>query len=153
MHRGAPRVRGPAARERLDRLAAGGVWRPDPLVHDLLGDATGLPDPAGPPVVVHGDLHVRHLLVRDGAASGVIDWGDVCLADPAVDLALAFCGFTGDARRALLDAYGTPVDAERELRARTLAVFLSAALAEYAAALDDAALLAESLAGIGRAAR
>jgi aminoglycoside phosphotransferase (APT) family kinase protein len=107
------------------------------------------PSPAA--VVVHGDLHVRHLLVdAEGRAAGVIDWGDLCLADPAVDLSIAYGGFAGPARTALLSAYGE-VDAERETRARVLAVFLCAALAEYAAGTNRESLLAESLAGIARA--
>jgi aminoglycoside phosphotransferase (APT) family kinase protein len=81
----------------------------------------------------------------------VIDWGDSCLADASVDLSLAFCAFAGTTRRALLDAYGRPVDEERELRARVLAVSLCAALADYADIDGRPALLAESLAGLDRA--
>jgi aminoglycoside phosphotransferase (APT) family kinase protein len=100
---------------------------------------------------VHGDLHVRHLLL-DAAdrVAGVIDWGDVCMADPAVDLSFAYAGLAGPARRAFLTAYG-PVPAEREAAARTLALNLSATLAEYAASTGRDALLAESLAGLRRA--
>ncbi len=102
-------------------------------------------------MVVHGDLHIRHLLVDGGGrATGVIDWGDLCRADPAVDLCLAYAAFTGTARAALLSAYG-PVGAERELRARALAVFLSAALADYAASEARPGLLGEALAGLRRA--
>ena len=101
--------------------------------------------------ISHGDLHVRHLLVEDGAATGVIDWGDLCLADPAVDLSIAYLGFAGPARAELLAAYGRPVTARRELAARTCAVSIGAALAEYAAAEDRPALLAESLAALHRA--
>ncbi len=152
MGRGDPSVRAPMARERLHRLAAQGVWRPDPAVYALLAAAALLGPPDGAPVLAHGDLHQRHLLL-DGAgrAAGVIDWGDVCLGDPALDLSLAYGGFTGAARAALLDAYG-PVTAERETRARVLAIFLSAALAEYAHGEHRTALLRESLAGISRAA-
>ncbi len=40
--------------------------------------------------LVHGDLYARHLLIDgDGRPSGVIDWGDVHLGDPAIDLAFA----------------------------------------------------------------
>jgi aminoglycoside phosphotransferase (APT) family kinase protein len=117
----------------------------------LLEEGRGLAPPAAEPVLVHGDLHVRHLLLDDrGDASGVIDWGDVCLADPALDLALAYAAFSGPARVALVDAYGG-LDAERELRARCLAVRLSALLAGYAAADGRPALLAEALAGLRRA--
>ena len=105
----------------------------------------------GPLIVSHGDLHVRHLLVEDGAATGVIDWGDLCLADPAVDLSIAYLGFAGPARAGLLAAYGRPVTSRRELAARTCAVSIGAALAEYAAAEDRPVLLAESLAALHRA--
>ncbi len=103
-------------------------------------------------MVVHGDLHLRHLLVgSDGAATGIIDWGDSCLADPSLDLSLAFAGFAGSARTALLDAYAGKVDEERELRARVLALALCAALADYADLEGHDALLAESIAGVHRA--
>ncbi|WP_144119476.1 phosphotransferase [Catellatospora sichuanensis] len=153
MRRGDPGVRGPQARERLAQLAASGLWLPDPAVFRLLDEAEPLGPADGPPVLVHGDLHQRHLLLGDdGRATGVIDWGDVCLADPAVDLSLAYSGFAGPARAALLDAYG-PVAAERAARARVLAVNISAVLAEYAHAEGRAALLREALAGVSRAAR
>jgi aminoglycoside phosphotransferase (APT) family kinase protein len=102
-------------------------------------------------MVVHGDLHVRHLLVDGGGrAAGVIDFGDLCLADPAVDLSLAYGGFSGPARDALLTEYG-PVSPAQEIRARVLAMFLCAALAEYAASQARSRLLREALSGLGRA--
>lgn len=88
----------------------------------------------------------------DGTPSGVIDWGDTCLADPAVDLAIAYAAFEGRDREAMLGAYG-PVDAERELRARPLAVGPCAALARAARATREDVLLAEYLAGLLRATR
>ncbi|WP_067467687.1 phosphotransferase [Actinomadura macra] len=139
------------ALERLRNLAAQGLWRTDAAVTGLLAEAGRGDAAGGVPVVCHGDLHVRHLLLRpDGRAAGVIDWGDVCLADPGVDLSLAYAGFTGDARAVFLAEYG-PVPARSERVARTLAVFLSATLAEYAAATGRDGLLTEALAGIGRA--
>jgi hypothetical protein len=51
-------------------------------------------------VLCHGDLHVRHLLIDgDGSAAGVIDWGDLCLADAAVDLSIAYFAFAGKRAR------------------------------------------------------
>jgi aminoglycoside phosphotransferase (APT) family kinase protein len=39
-----------------------------------------------PPCLVHGDLADEHLLLDElGRITGVIDWGDACLSDPAVD--------------------------------------------------------------------
>jgi Ser/Thr protein kinase RdoA (MazF antagonist) len=156
MRRGQPAVRGPLARETLDRLASRGGWETgsamDRAVDDLLTAGAALPAPVGAPVLAHGDFHLRHLLVTaDGAATGVIDWGDACLADPAVDLSMAYGGFAGPARAALLSAYGGMVDEERELRARVLAIGLCAALADYADDVGMPALLAESRAGIARA--
>ena len=105
-----------------------------------------------PSVLVHGDLHLRHVLVDGaGASAGVIDWGDAALADPCVDLSIAYAAFSGDSREALLATYGAVVDDAREARARVLAVNLCAALADYADSDDRPALLAESLAGLTRA--
>lgn len=152
MQRADPGVRAPMARESLDRLARRG-HPPDPAAGALLAEGERLGPPGDAVVLSHGDLHLRHLLVDPaGRAAGVIDWGDVCLADPAVDLSLAYAAFAGAARAALLAEYG-PVDPRRELRARVLAVFLCAVLAEYALGTGDAPLLAEALAGIGRACR
>ncbi|MFV2174518.1 phosphotransferase [Actinomadura sp. LOL_016] len=151
LRRGDPAYRAPKAAERLDRLAALGLWERDPAVDAFLDAARDASPPAGGPVIVHGDLHVRHVLLGPGGeAAGVVDWGDVCLADPSVDLSLAYSAFIGDDRAAFLDAYG-PVPPDRERAARVLGLFIAATLAEYAASEETAALLAESLAGIGRA--
>ncbi len=115
MDRAAPVLRAERTRTWLQALEDRVDWRRPPEV-DALVDAP-LARPGGPPVLVHGDLHLRHLLVDvSGRATGVIDWGDTCFADTAVDLCLAYAGFTGPAREALLAAYGA-VDSEREVRA------------------------------------
>lgn len=156
MRRATPSTRGPMARDFLDRLAGRGSWQAgsatDRAVDDLIAAAGPLGPPEGEPVVVHGDLHLRHLLVGpDGLATGVIDWGDSCLADPALDLSLAFSAFTGAGRAALLAAYGRPLDEGRELRARVLALCLCAALADFGDLEGFPALRAEALAGVRRA--
>lgn len=132
--------RGKLAQERLCRLGVD----PPAILRTELGASRH------PPVLSHGDLHVRHVLVDRGRCSGIIDWGDVCLADPAVDLSIAYAGFDGSARAALLAQYGA-VDEERETRARVLGIFLCSALAETAAAAGDEAALAGALSGIQRA--
>ena len=152
MRRASPSTRAARAREVLDRLAAAGIVPPGSGASRLLDRAGHGADPTGPLVINHGDLHIRHLLVDpSGAAAGVIDWGDLCLADPAVDLSIAYFGFAGPQRAALLTAYARPVTPARELAARTLAVSLAASLAEYAADGNRPVLLQESLAGLTRA--
>ena len=48
------------------------------------------PRHSGRPCWVHGDLYARHLLLDETRLpSGVIDWGDVHLGDPALDLSVA----------------------------------------------------------------
>jgi aminoglycoside phosphotransferase (APT) family kinase protein len=125
-------------------------------VIDLLGRATGLRLPPREPVLCHGDLHLRHVLARDdGHAGGVIDWGDVCLADPAIDLAFGYAALTGSARDRLLSAYrragGTPLTADQETLARLLALGLCAMLALTAHETGDTGLREEALAGMTRA--
>ncbi len=157
MLRATPAARGPIGRASLDRLEAAGRWQAgsalDVAYDALLAEGAGLgpPDPDGA-VLVHGDLHLRHVLVDpDGVPTGVIDWGDACLADPALDLSFGYAALAGSARDAFFAAYGGRPDPARELRARVLAAALCAVLADYAVTEDRPALLAESLAGVGRA--
>jgi aminoglycoside phosphotransferase (APT) family kinase protein len=147
----------PARREErtlacLDRLQGNGLDAPLEAAAALVRRAAALPAASAAPVVSHGDLHPRHVLINGPDVTGIIDWGDLCVADPCVDLSLAFGTFEGPQRAAFLAAYG-PIDGERELRARALAVSLNALLAEYALAqpATGASILPEVTAGIGRA--
>ncbi len=136
-------------RARLQVLVDGRLWEPSDEVDALLDDASRIPPPSRT-VMLHGDLHVRHVLVDPaGAATGVIDWGDVCVGDPSADLAIAYGAFAGEARDALLAAYGA-VDGLTELRARVIACFLAAALLAYADDQRMAPLRAEALRSLER---
>ena len=144
-------LRVPRTVEQLGEVERLGLWRTPGAVGGLLEEARTLPPPE-PSAIVHGDLHVRHLLVApDGALTGVIDWGDMCRADPSVDLLLVWSFLPPHARDEFLAAYG-PVEPEPLLRARVLALFLSAALLLYAEHEGMANLKDESLAGLDRAA-
>jgi aminoglycoside phosphotransferase (APT) family kinase protein len=144
----------------LDRLRETDVDAPLDGAAALVDRAAQLPPSPGPVVICHGDLHVRHVLVDSGAGqtpaiTGIIDWGDLCLADPGVDLSISFAAFSGESRQAFFAAYG-PITADRELRARALAVSLSGLLTEYALAHTGeeaaiSALLPEASAGLARA--
>lgn len=67
--------------------------------------------------LVHGDLGPEHVLGHGDALTGVIDFGDVHIGDPAIDLAWALHGTPRGFAEALAAEYGgvTP-----ELRARSL---------------------------------
>jgi aminoglycoside phosphotransferase (APT) family kinase protein len=128
IHRSDMSFRAPRARARIGEVGEAGLWTAPPIVGSWLEEAERLPMPA-PSVVVHGDLHLRHVLIDDlGAVAGVIDWGDLAVSDPSVDLSLGWALFPPDVRKEFLSAYGE-VDHETRLRARVLALFLCAALA------------------------
>lgn len=136
--------------ERLDAVQNAGLWSIPPRVHELISAAGRLP-PVDELVLVHGDLHVRHLVVSDQAElAGVIDWGDVSIAHPSVDLQIGWSGFTGIARGAFLTAYGE-VPEDWALRAQVSAIFYSATLALYARRDGLRELAREAVAGLERA--
>jgi aminoglycoside phosphotransferase (APT) family kinase protein len=140
----------PRALEGLDQLRALGLWRAPASVAQLLESARGLPQPPAT-VLVHGDLHTRHVLVdRAGAITGVIDWGDVCAGDPSVDMSLYWTLLPPGGRLEFLAEYG-PLSEEQLLRARVLALFLCAMLAVYADREGMRAVRREALEGLRRA--
>jgi aminoglycoside phosphotransferase (APT) family kinase protein len=143
-------VRVPRTRELLAAVEALGLWRRPRSVEGILAAAQDLPG-AAPSALVHGDLHFRHLLVANGRLTGVIDWGDLCLADPSVDLQLLWSYFSLPAWAAFLEAYG-PVPEDRLLRARVFALSISALLARYGHEEGRPEIERAALAGLERAA-
>ena len=140
-------IRVPKAREELSELGS-----LSDEVESVLDAALDLPTPEAT-VVAHGDLHLRHALVgRDGGLSGVIDWGDVCRADPSVDMSLYWSLLSDAGREAFLAAYG-PVTDEQLLRARVLALNLCAMIATYARHQRAPRLERAARAGLTRAAQ
>jgi len=143
--------RAPIVRLSLEELERAAIWCTPDVVRRVLADAERLPPSRERLVVAHGDLHFRHLLVADARASGVIDWVDLCRADPAIDLQLVWSFLPPDDRDAFLAAYG-PVTEEQLLRARVIALSLGAALASYAHAERMPSIEREAVAGLERAA-
>jgi aminoglycoside phosphotransferase (APT) family kinase protein len=47
--------------------------------------AAAAPVPPARRALIHGDLGAEHVFVAGGRISGIIDWGDAALGDPAVD--------------------------------------------------------------------
>ena len=95
---------------------------------------------------LHGDLHARNILVRDGAFVVVLDWGDITGGDVATDLASVWHLFDGVADRArVLERYGATAD--QVARARAWVVRIGLLLVETGrvdhpahAAMGEAAL-------------
>jgi aminoglycoside phosphotransferase (APT) family kinase protein len=126
------------------------LWHAPEHVHMLLDEALALPQPE-PKAVCHGDLHFRHILVDGGRVSGVIDWIDLCRGDPALDLQLVWSVLPPAARGTFFAEYGD-VEDRTLLRARVVALFLSAALLEYAHHEGLPSVEREALASLERAA-
>jgi aminoglycoside phosphotransferase (APT) family kinase protein len=64
------------------------------------------------PVFSHNDLGIEHVLVDPGtwAVSGVIDWSDAAIVDPAVDFGLVYRDLGPAAVRAAMGRYRTEVN-------------------------------------------
>lgn len=57
------------------------------------------------PTVVHGDMGEHQVFVADGAVSGIVDWMDARVADPADDLAWLVAAAPEDVLDSVVEAY------------------------------------------------
>jgi aminoglycoside phosphotransferase (APT) family kinase protein len=84
---------------------------------ELLGVLrTTVPPATGRRVLAHADLGAEHLLAQDGALSGVIDWSDAAVTDPALDLARLYRDFGPAFLAQVLDGYGHEVPDPARIR-------------------------------------
>ena len=94
------------AQETRDRMRADVLPR---LPDRLVPAGTALLDRASvrPPdlSVVHGDLGLDHIRVAGDEVTGVIDWGDSCVGDPAIDLAATTLTAAPSFAEAVVTAY------------------------------------------------
>jgi aminoglycoside phosphotransferase (APT) family kinase protein len=95
-----PVVRRVASRDLIDR------------VQRYLQSLHALAAAPWPLVLTHHDLHAEHVLLNETAdrVTGVIDWGDVSIADPTVDFVGIFTWGGESLVRAVLANYDGPVD-------------------------------------------
>ena len=77
-------------------------------------DFLGRTPPAEPRAMAfcHGDLGTEHVLMDtgDGVITGIIDWTDAAIADPACDLAPIYRDLGPEVFERTLDHYGTGLD-------------------------------------------
>jgi len=99
----------------------------------LVRAAARLPRPQ--PRWVHGDLHPRNVLGRDGRILAIIDWGDLTAGDPATDLASMWLLFEPGRHDEVIEGYGG-VDGDTLIRSRAWAAHIGSLLASIT---DDAA--------------
>lgn len=99
-----------AAAETLGEEHTSATWR-------FLDDAFRIAIPDAPSWI-HGDLHSKNVIARDGRIASVIDWGDICTGDRATDLASLWIMFEPRAHDIFWSSYG---DVEDDLMARARA--------------------------------
>jgi aminoglycoside phosphotransferase (APT) family kinase protein len=102
-------------RERYESFARGLLGRVGPMLGDdraraeaMLADF--LDDPANfvfEPRLLHADLGPAHVLARGHELTGIIDWSDARVGDPALDLAWALYGTPPAFAYAVLETYGS----------------------------------------------
>lgn len=81
-------------------------------------DACAAPAWSGPPVWLHADLHPANVLTSDGSFCGIIDFGDLCVGDPACDLGAAWLLLPDGCMDAFHCAYAPALDDATLRRAR-----------------------------------
>lgn len=124
-----------STKERLDRI-------PEHVpqaaaVIETMASLAQAPAHDAAPCWVHGDLYTRHVLFDERALPcGVIDWGDLHVGDPALDLMLGYILFDEPSREAFFEAYGEVGEAARD-RARFRALFYGVALMLYGVDVGD----------------
>jgi aminoglycoside phosphotransferase (APT) family kinase protein len=92
----------------------------------------------GPLALVHGDFYSRHVLVDEGGRmTGVIDFGDMHLGHPAVDLSVAWTLLPVRARPEFFAVYGG-IGAREAAAARLRALTSAVAQEAYGRDVGDA---------------
>jgi triphosphoribosyl-dephospho-CoA synthase len=120
---------------------------------DAIIAATPAVSPNAPKAVVHGDFYVRHILVdNDGRPTGVIDWGDLHVGNPAVDLSIAHGFLPANSHDEFRREYGSIEDETWRL-ARLRALFYAVVLTAFGHDTGDSVLVREGLWSLNQLAR
>ncbi|WP_433747148.1 phosphotransferase [Falsibacillus pallidus] len=103
-----------------------------------------------PKTLCHGDLHIRNILVDEKhTISGIIDWGDVHIGNPAVDLSIVYSLLPKESRGFFFQEYGEVEENILQL-ARFKAVYTAAVLAVYGIDKKDTFLVSASIQSLKR---
>ena len=88
---------------------------------ELWQEALDAEEYRGSPVWLHGDPHPSNTVIDGESPSltvSLIDYGDLCIGDPASDLGMCWMHFTSAGIRRALEAYGIAVGSPTWKRAR-----------------------------------
>jgi aminoglycoside phosphotransferase (APT) family kinase protein len=97
--------------------------------------------------IVHGDLYSRHILLQDNKLVGIIDWGDIHLNTPAVDLSSIYGLLPKVEHPRFWQSYG-PVSETMQQQALMRAIYSCTLICRYAHDIQDQNLLRVTLQGL-----
>jgi len=142
------KTRMPKMEERLDKLPSI-IPSVDPaairtITHRLIEKEEIAQSSSQPLTWVHGDFSCRHILVDEQRRiMGVIDWGDVHVGEPSLDLSILYTFLPAVARPDFVDEYGA-IDEQTDRKAKFRAITHALAIAEYGHAIQDRTLVREA---------
>lgn len=93
--------------------------------------------------LIHGDLYSRHLIFNENILSGIIDWGDTGINNPAVDLAALYSFFPPDCHAVFFENYGY-ISQECKDYARFLGIYTTLNFLDYAIDTKNLAIESET---------
>ena len=129
-------------RQRLESLSKQNAVVLDMVfVENMIQMALSIHLDHGQDCLVHGDLDVRHLLVLDQKLSGVIDWGEVGINHPVIDLVVVTNVFPVSMYEVFFKEYG-PISQDVYNYARFLTLYRAITLMLYAHDVDDQQMFA-----------
>lgn len=140
-----PDVRLPLMESYVTKATELGILKAPDIYLRALKDAAEKGKPAGPTKLslVHGDFYARHLLLDESnELTGIIDWGDMHLADPAEDLEIVHSFLPKEAQEAFFATYGE-IDQATWHRSRFRALYHALMMAVYAHDRNDIHLMRE----------
>ena len=130
----------PRSRARLATIREAGIEAGGDVFGDWLEAHPPRTVPREAIRLVHGDLYPRHVILNEQMLpAGVIDWGDVHLGDPALDLAIAHQLLPQTAHAAFREAYGVIAEPVWNA-ARWRAIYHAILEIEYGVSANDAAM-------------
>ncbi len=93
--------------------------------------------------LVHGDLYFKHLIFNQGRLRGIIDWGDLGINNPVVDLAIIWGFYPKNYHPLFHEIYGL-VEPGAWQYARFLGLYMAITLILYGLDIHDKRLVSEA---------
>lgn len=100
---------------------------------------------------VHGDVHFRHIIINDGKPTGLIDWGDVEISHPGLDLSAGVMLFDEPYLEIFYQRYGADIETGKIAAYRAFCAAM--AHITYAYTVGDSALAAWATTALKRSMR